>query len=215
MKIQILQCAKDTYWYANDIGKIFEATKGISSGASGYRVERTHNVTAFVEAHDCIELTEEGLPVISKDKSKPTWARVWFDSTERYRRILLDVLSDGSCIAVNDQSEENYLAGRFYHTTHFPHYTLDYNAAPLNTHAFKDAAEFIRWLKLSKRTDMRFIDKGHNNTLFSISSIGGSGVYGVHPDRVAIFSKSFDYLYKNCVWFDTEEPIAIKEDMWK
>ena len=58
MKVKVISAERDTYWYANKIGKVLDVRKAVS----GYEwLERN---SYFLEPHDCVELsTKESLQI--------------------------------------------------------------------------------------------------------------------------------------------------------
>ena len=134
---------------------------------------------------------------ISRNKQEPTWAMVWNDELVKYKRIIVDIFANGSCLCVCDLSNEKYMTNEFYETKVFQHYEI---IKPKSWRALKDMEEFKK--EFIKR-DVRIINKTRCD-IYSILYVG--------VDRVRISNEnhSVETLFSNYTWLDGS-PIGVEE----
>jgi hypothetical protein len=62
MKIKIIKCTKETYWYSNKIGEIYTVNRAVNyphNNGKGYQVNGGHFKSSYVDLEDAEIVFEE------------------------------------------------------------------------------------------------------------------------------------------------------------
>ena len=83
MKIKIVKCSKDTYWYHSHVGEVFEVTEKLAKNDEWYGVwrDKTRDAGGFI-------LKTDAVPVENEDVLKLTLFLEWFMKND------IDIMED-------------------------------------------------------------------------------------------------------------------------